>query len=99
MSVNVIFKPIAVDDVALIKAWYKLQREGLEKNFVKELKSSINQLKQNKELFQIRYNDFRAVPLKKFPYLIYYIVQQNTIFVIAVLAAKQNQQDLLKQRL
>lgn len=98
MSITIIFKSAAIDDIKQIKYWYRLQKKGLEKDFVKELKLYVNLLKNNKKLFQARYKEIRAIPLKRFPYLVYYILQKDTVFVIAVIAASQDQMTLLQKR-
>jgi toxin ParE1/3/4 len=52
-------------------------------NFFKEFKSSLNILARN-PYFKIRFDDFRAKPMKKYPFLIFYTIDdREKIIVIA----------------
>jgi plasmid stabilization system protein ParE len=97
MITDIVFKPDAIEDVRQIKKWYRSQKKGLEKEFAKELKVYINLLKKQEFLFQERYKNIRAIPLKRFPYLVYYFVDENIIYVIAVIAAKQDHENIIKK--
>ncbi len=96
MSSKIILLPAAQKDIIEIKNWYRGKKIGLELEFVFELKAIINLLKENPLLFQTRYKSFRAAILKRFPYLIYYTIENEIILIHAVLAAKQDQDGNLK---
>ena len=95
MSYNVIVHPSAKKEIIAIKKWCRAKKQGLEIDFVNELKSNINLLKQNPLLFQVKYNSLRAIALKRFPYLVYYSFNNNTVYIQAVIASKQDQQTIL----
>jgi toxin ParE1/3/4 len=92
MSYKVIVEPPAKKEIIEIKKWYRSKVKGLENEFVKELKTNIALVKENPKLFQIKYLTIRAVPLKRFPYFVYYLFENNTVFILAVIAYKQDQQ-------
>ena len=83
--------PSAQEDIVAAVKWYNDIRKPLADSIKEELKANILFIRQNPLLFQIRYNKFRAAILKRFPYLIYYMVDDSTITIIALLAAKQDQ--------
>lgn len=99
MNTKIIFKPAAIDDVKRIKQWYKLQKEGLENKFTNELKQCVNLLKKQPMMFQLRHESIRALPLKQFPYLVYYIFENNTIIILAVFAARQDHYNMIEKLL
>ncbi len=98
MRHKIIVEPRAKEDIIEIKKWYRSQKPGLENEFVSELEENVSFLIQNPLLFEIKYKSFRAVVLKKFPYLIYYFINQNNVHILAVLAAKQDQKNILEKR-
>ena len=67
------------------------QQEGLGRRFHKAIKASFNTI-QTSPFFQIRYANVRCLPLKKFPVMIHYTVdeQKNEIVVRAVFHTSQN---------
>jgi mRNA-degrading endonuclease RelE of RelBE toxin-antitoxin system len=95
MSYKIIVLSPAQKEIIEIKKWYRSKVKGLENDFVFELKENIKLIKQNPLLFQIKYNNLRAIPLKRFPYLVYYLFENETIFILAVIAFKQDQQVVL----
>ena len=61
------------------------------KNFIKDLKSIFKSLKIN-PFFQLRTTKFRAKPMKVFPYLVFFDIDEDeyVIKIIAVFHSKQN---------
>jgi toxin ParE1/3/4 len=60
-------------------------------NFISDYEQSLEIIKQN-PFFKIYYKDFRGLPLKKFPFIIFYQINENkkTIFIKAVFHTSQN---------
>ncbi len=57
-------------------AWYKTQQIGLGRKFHSEIKLSLENLKTN-PFNQIRYKGIRCLPVKKYPYMIHYSVDED----------------------
>lgn len=72
-------------------SWYNSKKKGLGKSFHNEVKDHIITLKEIK-FFQIRYEEVRCLPLKKFPYMIHYSLDdaKKTIVVRAILNTYHN---------
>jgi|ERR1035437_11139587 toxin ParE1/3/4 len=98
MRHKIIVEPRAKTDIVEIKKWYRSQKPGLEDEFVSELNENLSLLNQSPLLFEIKHKNFRAVILKRFPYLVYYFIDKNNVHILAVLAAKQNQKSILEKR-
>lgn len=59
--------------------------------FFKDVKSSLKSISEN-PYFRIRFENFRGKPLKKYPFLIFYIVdrKEKTIVIARVFHTSQN---------
>jgi len=71
--------------------YYNEQQKGLGKKFMSDVSAALTTLEKN-PFFQVRYDDYRCLPLKKFPYMIHYIVDESVLRVIiyAVTHTSQN---------
>ncbi len=84
--------PEARFDIIETIAWYNEQQAGLGKRFRNALSETIALIREQPMLFAERYRSVRIAPLKKFPYLVYYLFDepQQRIVVIAVLHGGRN---------
>jgi hypothetical protein len=66
--------------------YYNEQQKGLGKKFHSEVKHYFKAIKK-KPFYQIRYNNIRCLPLKKFPIMIHYTVDEDLerITILAVI--------------
>jgi len=90
MALKIIVKPPAELDVEEITEWYELHEERLGEQFVSEFKNTSILVSEIPLAFSKRYKSVRSFSLKKFPYNIFYIIQNQTMFIIAVLHQKRN---------
>lgn len=65
-------------------SWYEMQREGLGKEFEMCLETGFEKIAKNPLSFQKRYKNFRICFIRRFPYGIHFLVQNNTIRVFAI---------------
>lgn len=84
-------EPFAKNDIQLEINYYNEKQEGLGKKFHTEIKTSFNAIRQN-PFYQIRYDNVRCLPLKKFHAMIHYTVDEvkNRIIVRAVINTNRN---------
>lgn len=75
----------ALKDIQDIIEYYESKSIGLGVKFENELDIFIDTLSRN-PLFQIRYEKVRCLPLRKFPFMIHYTVDESkcTVFIHAV---------------
>lgn len=93
-----IITPIAKGHIADAAYYYKTVASAkVALNLKKEIKAAIATLKQN-PFFEIKHNNYRAINLKKFPYLLFYQIVEpsNTIFILALFQAQQDSSKLPK---
>jgi|SRR5690606_24464118 toxin ParE1/3/4 len=90
MAYNLIVKSLAENDIRRIVEWYANQSEQLLSKFLSKLNTGFDSITKNPEHYQKRFNQIRIHFLSKFPYGIYYTIQQDTVFVHAVLHTKRD---------
>lgn len=87
MSLSILLRPEAEEDVAKIYQWYESQHAGLGDEFVGILQQKLEIAREHPEAFQIVYKNIRRIILAKFPYLVFYIPTETKVVVLAVLHA------------
>ncbi len=82
----------ALQDIQDITDWYNSQSKGLGARFQKQVKLQINKLRDNPNAHTIRYADIRCNVVKKFPFLIHYLVDEAAFLVevFAVIHTSRN---------
>lgn len=85
------FLPIAEENIADATDYYAGISMKVLKSFNKQLDLSISRILIN-PYFQKRYKDVRALPLRKFPYIIFYEVneEEKIIYILSVFCTHQN---------
>jgi mRNA-degrading endonuclease RelE of RelBE toxin-antitoxin system len=76
MRFRIRIEPEAYRDIQEGIDWYNEQQPGLGRKFHFEVKVFIGKLKIN-PFFQVRYNDVRCLPLKQYPYMIHFTVDEE----------------------
>ena len=87
---KLILKPDAEDDIDEAARWYEDQRKNIGTEFLNELGEVLNRIKSNPFLFQKKYRNVHIAFLRRFPFGIYFAVEQQQVFVIAVLHTSRN---------
>lgn len=90
MTFPIILKTEAECDLAEAKAWYDEQRPGLGEEFLDEVDNALKLLSENPYLAAIAYSDIRRALTKRFPYGVFYLLENDSIIILAVLHAKRD---------
>lgn len=70
---------------------YESKMSGLGERFLLNIDNALDEIRENPKLFQVRFNkNVRGYTVSNFPYLILYILKNNSINVIAVLNTNRN---------
>jgi plasmid stabilization system protein ParE len=80
----------ALDDVSRIRTWYRKIDPVLEDRFVRALNVGLDRIEAHPFGYQVVYRNSRRGLLDKFPYSIYYLIQDAIIIVLAVIHHKRN---------
>ena len=86
---TLLLDPQAFDDIQNAIDYYNMQQKDLGKRFHKTVKNAFDVIKNN-PMFQIRYDNIRCLPLKPFPYMIHYSVDDNIINARVVINTYKN---------
>ena len=90
MDLRIIVKPLAEIDLHEAVKWYVLENEELAETFLLEFRDAVMAVSRSPQGFQKRYKSIRAFAMKRYPYNIYYILDKETMYVVAVLHHKRN---------
>jgi plasmid stabilization system protein ParE len=83
------FRPEIYDDVQNGYLWYESKRTGLGEDFLLMLEESYARISGTPELYQTVYKNVQRKLIRRFPYSIFFIQQNDTIAVLAVLHTRQ----------
>ena len=82
------FSPEATDDLTEILGWYKEQPTlDLQKKFITAISTAFKILEKSPKSYALRFKNVRCAVVKKYPYLVYYWVDDTSlsINIIAIL--------------
>ena len=85
MTQNIIIRPEAVDDIFSAYDWYEEQQLGLGAEFAQELSNNMDLIIELPKMYSELYRGIRRALLKRFPFGVYYLVNEETNIVLAVL--------------
>lgn len=73
---------IDIEDAAI---WYEQQRKGLGNDFLDEVQNAIRKMSENPYLYPIVHRNTRRTLIRRFPFAIYYLIEQDSLVVVAVM--------------
>lgn len=85
-----ILRPEAEADIEEAYRWYEKQGRGLGAEFLRAVDACLALIARQPELYPEKYKQARQAPLRRFPYSVYYVVQSNSIEVIACFHGRRN---------
>lgn len=98
MIYSLVIKPLAELDAKNTANWYNAQRGGLGDEFLLALEAKVNAIQRNPQRFQVVHGGIRRALTDRFPYGIFYIIEQNTIFVLAIIHTSRNPKKWMKRK-
>jgi plasmid stabilization system protein ParE len=87
---NLRYTDRAKDDVELAFEWYERQRRGLGFEFLDCVEIAVNSILNNPEMYRVYYAIFRACVIRRFPFSIFYTIEDNEIVVHSVFDNRQD---------
>ena len=93
-----IFRPEAEADVADAFAWYEEQSRGLGSHFLLCMEAALSQIKRHPDASPVVHRQIRRALLRRFPYGVFYLLEDMRIVVLAVFHAKRNPARWKKRR-
>jgi plasmid stabilization system protein ParE len=83
LTYTVYIRASAESDIADAMQWYSDRQPKLAINFYREFAAIVNRLANSPFMYPVVYRNVRRVVLHKFPYLVWYVVQDSQVIVIA----------------
>lgn len=80
----------ARDDLELAFAWYERQRRGLGFEFLDCVENAVKSILENPEIYRMYYSDFRGTVIRRFPFTVFYTIEDSEIIVHSVFDSRQN---------
>jgi toxin ParE1/3/4 len=92
--------PIVYQDLRKSKKWYLEINTELGEDFKLKVNEEFDYIKQYPKHYQKKYGELRQAIVTRFPYTVYYLIEEDLklVVVIGVLAQKQSF-DRIKKRL
>lgn len=84
MTYTLRFLPQTEDDIMDGYAWYEAKSRGLGEEFLRMFYASAGELSHNPLLYRKVYGEFRRCLLRRFPYAIYFRVENTQIIVFGL---------------
>ncbi len=78
--------------------WYEYQRKGLGSEFFLCIDEAIEKLIINPQLYPIVHKKIHRVVVRKFPFAIFYEIQQSEITILAVFHSRRDPQRWKKRK-
>lgn len=85
MSLPVILRDDAEQDIAEATQWYENRERGLGLEFIRCIDACVMQISRAPELAPVMYRDARMALPRRFPYLVIYKVFDDYISIVAVI--------------
>jgi plasmid stabilization system protein ParE len=87
----VVVRPAAAVDIEDAHSWYEQQRKGLGAEFLAALRTTMGLVVKHPEAFPVLHrNTRRALVRPRFPYALFYRLEQDSVIVVACLHAKRH---------
>ena len=90
MSVPVIVRPEAENDIRAIRNFLDLARTGFGDNFARKLKEVFERIELMPTIYGFVWQDVRAVRVRKFRYVVYYLLFLDRVETLAVMHGSQH---------
>ncbi len=92
MGYTIKLLPIVHDDLRKTKKWYQEKNETLAKEFKIEVNKEIDYIGEYPEHYQQKYKELRQSLVTRFPYAIFYMVEEEKkqVVVFGVLHTRRN---------
>lgn len=97
MPSTVILLPEAVTDVADAYDWYEAQQLGLGDEFLRCLERAYAAIAANPLHYPVRFDSFRRILVRRFPYAVYFEHSQETILIHYVFPCAQDPERLVRR--
>lgn len=98
MRYRTIIRPEAENDLQEAFLWYENRRQGLGYDFLLQVDAGLKFIERSPEIYPLEYKETRKHLIKRFPYKIIYLLEKESIIILAVIHGKRNP-DFMSRRI
>ena len=92
MSHPIILRAEAESEFRQAFQWYEDRFPGLGTSFVVAVDACLQAIGRNPQAYQKKHKNIRGGPVRRFPFVIYYLFDRETVVVLAVFHASRDPQ-------
>lgn len=97
MAYELIIRPEAEQDLDDAFAWYEEKRQGLGHDFLLQINAGLRLLERSPLIFAEQYKGIRRHLIRRFPYKIFYRVDDRKVIVLAAIYGGRDPQWIRKR--
>lgn len=98
MTRKLIIRALAESELSEAFDWYEERVPGLGSDFLLHVDAALQSIRRSPEKFPVIYKGLRRALTRRFPYQIFFIVEEHRIIVVAVLHASRHPNHWKKRR-
>ncbi|OYQ43283.1 hypothetical protein CHU92_03550 [Flavobacterium cyanobacteriorum] len=80
MAYRIIISPQAQVDIEDAFDFYATRSETAPSGFINDIEEAYSNLSLN-PFYRVRYKDFRVLPLKRFPFILIFLIDDDTVII------------------
>jgi plasmid stabilization system protein ParE len=89
VSLPVIIRPLAEFDLREAQRWYEGQQPGLGARFRASVDAALQVISGSPRIFPVVHEGIRRASVKRFPYVLYFLLQEHRIVLVACLHVRR----------
>jgi len=97
VAYRVIFTPLARAELIEAQDWYERQAPGLGRRFRQSIDALVERVNSGPLQFSVVYKSVRRALLRRFPYTLLFVIDHDTLLVIACFHASRDPAHWLKR--
>ncbi|MCH7702928.1 MAG: type II toxin-antitoxin system RelE/ParE family toxin [Planctomycetes bacterium] len=90
MGRSLLIRPEARADLDEAYRWYEQQREGLGSDFLLCVEEALEKIRRTPELYPLVHKELRRMLIRRFPYGLFYLMEEEMIVLLAVFHARRD---------
>jgi toxin ParE1/3/4 len=90
MNHRLVIRPSAESELTEAYQWYETQRQGLGLEFLFSVEATLALLQGTPELHPLIHKQVRRALIRRFPFGVFYVVDEDAIHILAVFHGKRN---------
>ena len=90
MKYGITIRAEAESDISEAYTWYERQRKGLGSDFILCVEEGLGKIQRDPQIYPLVHRNVRRMLIHRFPYGIFYILEEGVILILAVYHAKRN---------